>query len=307
MKKTISPKWKYPAIIGAFLGVLMLCYLLISPSFGYQPKVYDCFLFYNELELLEIRLNEMNDHVDHFVLVEANETFRGKQKPFIYEENKDRFARFADKIIHVKVADHLVTDDPWIRERYQRQQIFRGLKGCHKNDLIILSDVDEIVSRKRLPRIIELISSGEAQAVVCEQKMYQGFFNRYQDTWHGSVCAPYHVLQRISTKSMRRLRNMRPRLLQRTGVNKIVCLPEAGWHFTSMGGIDRHILKLESYSHREYDRPELKQAEKILQVFRSHKWVEIDETFPKYIVENKGHFEEIGFIDKEEGDFTEPR
>jgi hypothetical protein len=296
----MTPKWKYPAIIGAFLGVLLVCYLLISPGSGYHPKVYDCFLFYNELELLEIRLNEMNDFVDKFVIVEAGETFRGNPKPYYFEENRDRFEKFSDKIIHVKVDQHLATDNPWIRERYQRQQVLKGLKNCRKNDLVILSDVDEIVSRKRLPRIIELITSGQAQAVVCEQKMYQGFLNRYQDKWHGSVCTPYHVIKRISTKATRRLRNMRPRLMRRTGVTKITCLPDAGWHFTSMGGIDRHILKLESYSHHEFDRPELKQAEKILQVFRSHQWVKVDDSFPKHIVENRSHYEDLGFIDKEE-------
>lgn len=296
----MTPSWKYPAIIGAFLSVLLVCYLLISPGSGYHPKVYDCFLFYNELELLEIRLNEMNDFVDKFVIVEACETFRGNPKPYYFEENQGRFKKFADKIIHIKVDQHLATDNPWIRERYQRQQVLRGLKECRKNDLVILSDVDEIVSRKRLPKIIELITSGKAQAVVCEQKMYQGFLNRYQDKWRGSVCTPYHVIKRITTKATRRLRNMRPRLMERTGITKITCLPDAGWHFTSMGGIDRHILKLESYSHKEFDRPELKQAEKILQVFRSHQWVKIDDSFPKHIVDNHSHYEDLGFIDKEE-------
>jgi beta-1,4-mannosyl-glycoprotein beta-1,4-N-acetylglucosaminyltransferase len=173
----------------------------------------------------------------------------------------------------------------------------KGLHGCHAHDLVILSDVDEIVRGTKIPRMVELINSGQAQAIVCEQNMYQGFLNRYQSKWHGTVCTPYRVIKRISTKSTRRLRNMRERLMRRTGITKITCLPDAGWHFTSMGGIDRHILKLESYSHAEFDRPELKQAEKILQSFRSHQFVELDQTFPQFIVDHRARFEEMGFID----------
>ncbi len=292
----MSRKLKYPLAIGVVLSVLFICYLFIAPD-RRTPKVYDCFLFYNELELLEIRLNEMNDSVDKFVIVEACETFRGNPKSYIFEENKHLFEKFADKIIHVKVDQKVYTENPWIRERFQRQQIMRGLVGCHKNDIVILSDIDEIVRGSKLPEIIELLQSRKAQAVVCEQDMYLGFFNRYQSKWHGTVCTNYHVIKRISTKSTRRLRNMQERLMRRTGVTKMICLPDAGWHFTSIGGVARQILKLESYSHAEFDTPELKQAEKILQTFRSHQYVEIDSSFPKWIVDNRSQYEEMGFID----------
>ena len=66
-------------------------------------KVYDCFTFFNEFELLEIRLNELDSVVDKFVLVEASKTHQGKEKPLFYNENKDRFKKFQDKIIHVIV------------------------------------------------------------------------------------------------------------------------------------------------------------------------------------------------------------
>ena len=69
--------------------------------------LYDCFLFFNELDMLELRLRELGSVVDRFVLVESAWTFQGKRKPMIFKENQSRFARWADKIIHVAVHDDI--------------------------------------------------------------------------------------------------------------------------------------------------------------------------------------------------------
>src|SRR5277367_3065030 len=92
-----------------------------------KPKIYDCFLFFNELELLEIRLNEMYEYVDYFVLVESTESFVGKPKPLYYAQNKERFNQFNDKIIHVIVSDSF-RGGYWEREYFQRNRIMDGLK-----------------------------------------------------------------------------------------------------------------------------------------------------------------------------------
>ena len=66
------------------------------------PKVYDCFMFFNELDLLQLRLETLNPYIDYFVISECDSTFSGLDKPFFYEKNKEKFSKFADKIIHVK-------------------------------------------------------------------------------------------------------------------------------------------------------------------------------------------------------------
>ena len=111
--------------------------------------IYDCFTFFNELDLLEIRLNILNDVVDKFVLVEATKTFSGKDKPLYYEQNKKRFAKFQDKIIHVIVDDFPKPDDKtqdvaFMMESYQRNAILWGLKSAKDNDVVIIADLDEI-------------------------------------------------------------------------------------------------------------------------------------------------------------------
>lgn len=141
-----------------------------------EPLIFDCFTFFNELDLLELRLNELNEVVDYFVLVEATNTHTGKEKPLYYWENKDRFLPFSSKIIHVVVDDlpaeasklrlfldriyHLTLDkgsinlafkrEAWNREMFQRNAILRGVLSVspRDSDIVIISDVDEIPSKE---------------------------------------------------------------------------------------------------------------------------------------------------------------
>ena len=106
---------------------------------GRRPKIYDAFTFQNELDLLELRLEELSDVVDYFVLVEATKTFRNNDKPLFFHKNKTRYTKFLDKIIHVIVDDMPGGDDPWSREYHQRNCITRGLTNLKEEDLVIIS------------------------------------------------------------------------------------------------------------------------------------------------------------------------
>src|SRR5215207_4343303 len=102
-----------------------------------MPRVFDCFPFFNELDVLEIRLAELDALVDCFVIVEATRTFTAKPKPLYYADNRERYDRFSHKIIHV-VVDDLPLDAPthWIREAHQREAIMRGLTDARPEDRI---------------------------------------------------------------------------------------------------------------------------------------------------------------------------
>lgn len=97
--------------------------------------VYDCFPFFNELDLLELRLRELSPVVDKFVLVEATRTFQKKEKPLVFEENKNRFSSFLDKIEHIVVGKFpgffykFRVPNAWDYENFQRDQISIGLVG----------------------------------------------------------------------------------------------------------------------------------------------------------------------------------
>ena len=254
------------------------------------PKIYDCFTFFNELEILEIKLNELYDHVDHFVLVESTETFRGNPKPLFFAENKQRFSKFLDKIIHVVVTEHLETHNPWEREFYQRNQILRGLTSCQDEDIVIIEDLDEIISASKLPEFIDLLLTNRLRYVTCNHPMYTYYLNRYGHNYGnvshlpGSVVAKYADVKLLSPQGIRD---------QRDGAAAIT----AGWHFTYMGGVDRVRKKIESFSHSELDNEVDKHPQRIRQDVEALKLVEIDESYPQFVRDNIPYFKELGFID----------
>lgn len=279
-----------------FISLAVLCWIGFFKA-PHKSKIYDCFLFFNELELLDVRLHEMYDHVDKFVIVEATETFRGKPKALFFAENRHLFEKFADKIIHVVVDEKFDRDDPWRRERFQRQQVMRGLKQCRDSDIILLSDLDEIVRGEKIKEMAHLITSKKVEAVICHQRMYQGYLNRYEDVWNGTVCMSYKKFKNIPIKLARRLRNITHRTLRRAKISKVHCMEDAGWHFTSMGGAARYVTKLESFSHAEMDRPGFDKIQHLSDKISPLPIVEIDSSFPLYIQEKREHFEKIGFIE----------
>lgn len=83
-----------------------------------RPRlIWDAFMFFNELDVLEMRLNELNSSVHKFVLVEATKTHSGNSKPLHYAENSHRFSAFYDKIVHIVVDDLPVHSNPWVLEK----------------------------------------------------------------------------------------------------------------------------------------------------------------------------------------------
>ncbi|MEE9567170.1 MAG: N-acetylglucosaminyltransferase, partial [Desulfobacteria bacterium] len=140
-----------------------------------ERLIFDCFVFYNELDILNIRLNTLGSDVDYFVLVESTRTFTGQPKELVYQQNKDRFARFHDRIIHV-IADDMpeIADSTFTREAHQRSAIGQGLSGAQPQDLIIVSDVDEIPK----PEVLrEALKSASGRITYFEGVYYHFYLN----------------------------------------------------------------------------------------------------------------------------------
>ena len=118
-------------------------------------KVYDCFTFYNEFELLELRLKSLYEVVDFFVIVEADKTLNNKPKPFYFAERRKDFAEFLPKIRNVQVKMDIPykgTGD-WSIEFAQRNMISEGIKDAAPDDFIFISDLDEIWAPDILQKI----------------------------------------------------------------------------------------------------------------------------------------------------------
>ena len=151
-----------------------------------MAKIYDCFNFFNELDILEMRLNILYDYVDYFVIVESSVTHTGLEKEYIFEKNKERFSKFLDKIILFKVEDTPSnfrnlpeTSDDTIkliyefiatqtirfnrdyqpdygRDFFQKECVRRPLINCDDDDIILISDADEIPNPETLLKLNEL-------------------------------------------------------------------------------------------------------------------------------------------------------
>ena len=111
-------------------------------------KIFDCIMYFDEDFLLDLRFNILNNYVDYFVVVESDKTWQNNPKEFKFK--LDNFIKFKDKIIYVRVDDMPEGENPWVRENYQRNCITRGLHQAKDNDLIIISDADEIPNPKQI-------------------------------------------------------------------------------------------------------------------------------------------------------------
>lgn len=236
-----------------------------------MPRVFDCFTFFNELDILDIRLAELDPLVDFFVLVEATRTFTGKPKPLYYADNRQRYERYVDKIIHV-VVDDLPLDAPthWIREAHQRNAIMRGLTQARPDDRIIISDCDEIPKSNLLQRALGFC--GLSHRIVmfwCDNYFYRlNLLNEAHDHRLGPCLLTMGRLK--SPQSIREIpfrfskrHYLRPllapvasyRIFRRLGTLLWPAIIWNGaWHFTHMGDLAAVNFKISSDSHADENK-----------------------------------------------------
>lgn len=281
----------------------LLLYLFIFQSFVCETKIYDCFCFYNEFEILKMRLEELWDHVDYFVLVESIETQRGDTKPLYFENHKESFSKYLEKIIHVKIEEHHPEFSFWERENYQRNCIMRGLKKCKACDIIIISDVDEIPRPSLFPQAICKLSQIKTASikggypviagVTMEQMLYFHQLNRRPadlaswggGLWHGTVFTDYENLILVDPQYFRNYRSHFP------------YISNGGWHFTWMGGRDYIRLKAKSVVEGNPDTATLSDAE-VDTIIERETAVLIDDSFPEYVRKNFNYLYNLGYIAK---------
>ena len=279
-------------------------------------KIFDSFIFFNELDLLELRLNILKDVVDYFVLTESPFTVSGNEKPLYYQENKDRFAKFNDKIIHNiteeipnDFRDYLVkkpfhTDYSSVDEngtryidlpiRFQRAVYNRecsayGLvkAGAQDNDIVMTSDADEIIN----PYVIEDLDWFEPShnyVALC-RAFYFKLNHLYEENWKGTRLCTFKHLKSTTVDRLR------------TDWRQAYQIENAGWHWSFLGDADNVRLKLASYEHTENnissntDNMEQRIDEGMDPLGRSNRLevVPIDNTFPEYVIQNQDKYKNL--------------
>jgi beta-1,4-mannosyl-glycoprotein beta-1,4-N-acetylglucosaminyltransferase len=275
--------------------------------------VYDCFPFFNELDLLEIRLNILSKIVDKFVLIEADRTFSYQHKPFYFSENKFRYSDFLHKIIHIQITEYPANvEKAWIIENYQRNKLIDGLVNCNPNDIILVSDLDEIPN----PEIIRNFTGGGIYKL--EQKHYCYYLNYKNITqypWYGTRIMLYKdiIMSTVEQYEYKYGTGLVYEINQGTTFAKIrlaytPLVKNGGWHFSYLGGLENIKAKLSSFVIQESvikktidsltDKVIEKRMKNGIDLFspKESRWIPIKITkrdFPEYLVVNQERYSHL--------------
>ena len=265
-------------------------------------KIYDCFQFFNEENILDLRLNILDKHVDFFVIVESTTDHQGNEKKLYFDVNK--FKKFQKKIIYIVVEDTLdAIKKPHLGqnslvERHQRNSIMKGLNNSSDDDLVIISDVDEIPDLNKL----NLFNQKKRYAVFLQKKFdYKlNLLNETEGDWHGSkICLKKNLK---SPQWLRDLKFKKNPFWRIDKISGLQIIKDGGWHFSYLQSPDEILKKIVSFSHGERNVPtfanqknieeKIKMQKNIFDLGFSYRKIDIDHTFPKYIIENKEKLKE---------------
>jgi len=287
-------------------------------------KFIDCFMYFDEDMILDIRLNILDKFVSYFIICEANYLHNGSKKEFKFDINK--FSKFKDKIIYIPLEQQpknlriinnsddvllknsKILDNALLRENFQRDFLYNKIKNFEDEDFIIISDVDEIPNLENFKY--------KSKITFFEQKMFYYKFNLLHKDflWYGSK-----ITKKKNLISPQWLRNVKSKkyplwrfdiLFSKTKYNKINFIKDGGWHFTNVKSPEKIDYKMKNFLHHlEYEESglDVEDIKKIIsdkKVFYDHqadkkekKWGaeinlvrENDYNLPKYIIKNKEKF-----------------
>ena len=259
-------------------------------------KVFDCVIFFNEIDLLHLRFNILDKFVDYFVICESNFDHRGRQKKLNFDIKN--FKKFENKIIYIVLEKFPNSLNAWERQDYQRDHLVHGLNKADLNDIILFSDVDEIPN---LETNIDKIIDNLDKVGIFNQKVFYFKLNLRvidYEKWEGTKVLLKKNLKSFSwLRSKIKLKNLKYKFWRVDKFKKIYELSNGGWHFSFLGNPENISSKIKSYTHSEYDTKEYTDLEKISERIlnlqdpydRGKKLQKlfIDDSFPKYIQENK--------------------
>ncbi len=279
--------------------------------------VYDLIPFFNEIDILKLRLHILDPYVDRFVIEEATRTFSGAPKELCFEKNKDKFQNFLHKI------DYIVVDDAaeefeitHQRDYFQKNHLIQGLENATEDDVIIFGDCDEIPNTDTLQEIIQNFDNTKVYHLA--QRNFYGFLNMEESSGHLlSITGefpeiPVNQRKWLGTK-VTSIRNIpeegivRLRDLVKPTDPRSIRVPNGGWHFGYMGGdhetnpAKRMGVKVKAAAHQEYNDKEVL-AEMMDHLYLGRdifgrnaefKRVEIDETYPAYLRDHKDEYKHL--------------
>jgi beta-1,4-mannosyl-glycoprotein beta-1,4-N-acetylglucosaminyltransferase len=282
-----------------------------------KPRIYDCFCYFNEDLILELRFETLWDEVDVFVISEASYSHAGIAREPMFDIS--RFQKYASKIRYLRLDERPEgPNDFWKNENFIRNHVAKGLYDAKPTDWILVSDVDEIPN----PNKIATYDPKYLRADF-DQRYYSYYFNNLwvgdvdasgklkpnSNIWRGSKITTYQYFVDFFKANATSVRNYKSkgvfRSIKRTWFKwfNVQLIPDGGWHFTWVFSLNNIIKKIENTAHQEFNRPEYKNPQKIKELIASgrdfhkphsrYQLQPIDQQFPKYLMENQATFSEF--------------
>ena len=248
-------------------------------------RIIDNFLFNCEFDLLEIRLQTEYEHVDQFTIVESDHTFTGMYKGFNLIKQMDRYAPWWDKVKYIQLgkSNH---SDPWQVEHASRNQFHSTWNGLTKDDIVIISDCDELIR----PEAINFMKETDYDFYRLGMPFFCFKLNFLNTVGH----TPWPSTKAFRGYFQQGNDGMRP--LNHVPGGRSVELNNAGWHFSYLGDNEWVKKKLASFSHTEWNIPSVTDNLNVDQLLNDGKcfWqpgfsfspVKIDQYFPEALVKN---------------------
>ena len=267
-------------------------------------KLIDCFMYLDDDLVLDIRLNTLNKDVDHFIIAEATLDHAGNKKELNFDIKK--FSKFKDKI------NYLIIDDlpkevktfkkNWhpahVRDQFQRNSLEKGYKNFNDDDLIMISDIDEIPNPKK---ISEFKIKNKYACFI--QKNFQAKINNLNITeknWAGTKICQKKFLK--SPQWLRDIKINKKKFWNFFKDRNPQIISDGGWHFSFLKNNEMIQKKIKSFAHQEFNLSNLNSLENIkkrvesgIDIFdRPYKYrkINLDDQFPDYILENKSKFKD---------------
>lgn len=223
-------------------------------SSSHNRRLFDTFLFCNEVDMLELRLLEHDPAVDKFYIVEARKTFTNKDKPLHFDLSKDRFTKWLPKIEYLVINDFPAAHGAWDRESFMRNYALKYIRDiASPDDYILSSDLDEIVSSDLL---LSLKNSNLASPRTLEMDLY--YYNcdwKKKVKWRRATIGPLS-----QTPSLQLLRDSTP---------NFPLIRNAGWHLSYFLTPEQIANKIASFSHTEYNSDRYKSIANILEAIET--------------------------------------
>ena len=257
--------------------------------------IYDCFQYFNEDHVLDLRFNILNKKVDYFIISESTKTHQGAEKKLNF--NINNFKKFKHKIKYIvadyeeKISFENHTMGESLVEQHQRNSLANGLVEADDGDLIILSDSDEIPDLTKLNQI-----KRNSKFIAFSQMMFMyklNLQNLNESNWIGSK-----ITLKKNMPSPQKLRDLKFKEYPFWRFDKIgLQIIQGGWHFSFLQKPSDIAKKIKSFSHGEFNKNETIDEKKIEEKIASNKdifnrdfrlkKIDINEIYPEFIKKNK--------------------